>query len=350
MSSRRRAALAAAIVAGALGIVVVPRLGGSSSVGAEEADTESVTPQRTSAVTIATLTSTQEFNADLGFGEQRGLSSQRPGVITWVPEVGQQISVGDILWEIDNQPVVYMPGELPMYRELYRGAKKGEDILQLEEFLIAQGFGPEGWVADNSFNNRTRAAVKAFQKERGMTQDGVLGPGNLVVGSSPIRVETRANKGDRTEAGPILFVTESVAKVSLTATSRQLANFQKTPEVTVILGDGSELLANLDKVKSTPADENGSFGYEISYAVQSGASGSVSEAQPVKIKLVQVLATDALTVPVDALIALAEGGYAVEVRTPGGTVLRGVEVLDFDDTIVAISGEIAEGDEVVVAS
>ena len=350
MSGKKRMITVGAIAVVGLGAWLgLSRLDGTDPAAAESTSSESdatIQPERISVVEIRTLSSKQEHNADLGFGQPRSLLAQAQGTLTWVPEIGQQIKTGDVLWEIDRQPVIYMPGDLPMYRDLYKGVKKGDDILQLEEFLIAEGFGPQGWEADNSFNARTRAAVKAFQKERGMTQDGLLGPAKMVVGREPLRIETRANKGDSSTEGPVLTVTDASAVVTLAASSRQLASFQQNPDVLIVLGDGVELSAILDKVKATPADENGAFGYEITYMVDD----IVSDAQPVKVKLVQVLAADALTVPVDALIALAEGGYAVEMKTATGSVLRGVEVIDFDDTTVAITGDVAVGDEVVIPS
>ena len=63
------------------------------------------------------------------------------------------------------------------------------------------------------------------------------------------------------------------------------------------------------------------------------------------------LATGVLVVPIRALVALAEGGYAVEKVSGASTELVAVEPGEFGDGIVAISGTgIAEGDTVVVAS
>ena len=66
--------------------------------------------------------------------------------------------------------------------------------------------------------------------------------------------------------------------------------------------------------------------------------------------MVSVQAEDALSVPVEALLALAEGGYALE--RPDGSLV-GVETGAFADGYVAVtptSGDLAEGDEVVVPS
>jgi hypothetical protein len=56
-----------------------------------------------------------------------------------------------------------------------------------------------------------------------------------------------------------------------------------------------------------------------------------------------------LAVPANALLALLEGGYAVErVTDGGGTELVAVETGLFADGWVEVSGDLAEGDEVVV--
>ena len=56
-----------------------------------------------------------------------------------------------------------------------------------------------------------------------------------------------------------------------------------------------------------------------------------------------------LAVPVEALLALAEGGYAVEVSDGDGTThLVGVELGVFADGLVEITGDVEAGDQVVV--
>ena len=61
-------------------------------------------------------------------------------------------------------------------------------------------------------------------------------------------------------------------------------------------------------------------------------------------------ATGVLVVPIRALVALAEGGYAVEKVSGATTQLVAVVPGAFGDGIVEITGDgIAEGDSVVVA-
>jgi hypothetical protein len=63
-------------------------------------------------------------------------------------------------------------------------------------------------------------------------------------------------------------------------------------------------------------------------------------------------ADDVLAVPVEALLALAEGGYGVEVvDAPGRTHLVGVDTGTFADGWVEVSGtDVSVGLEVVTAS
>jgi len=56
-------------------------------------------------------------------------------------------------------------------------------------------------------------------------------------------------------------------------------------------------------------------------------------------------------VPAEALLALAEGGYAVEVpdsSTLSGTRLEKVKIGEFADGWVQVTGDVKAGDQVVV--
>ena len=67
------------------------------------------------------------------------------------------------------------------------------------------------------------------------------------------------------------------------------------------------------------------------------------------VSVVTSAAPGVTAVPVDALLALAEGGYAVERPVAGGgTELVAVEVGAFADGWVQVTGDLAEGDDVVV--
>jgi hypothetical protein len=84
-----------------------------------------------------------------------------------------------------------------------------------------------------------------------------------------------------------------------------------------------------------------------------GATGSLDQA-PVQVSIVTATAKDALVVPVNALLALAGGGYAIEtIDAHGAHHLLPVTLGLFDDAagLVQVSGPgVAAGERVVVPS
>ena len=85
----------------------------------------------------------------------------------------------------------------------------------------------------------------------------------------------------------------------------------------------------------------------VSMDIQLNAEAkNVVEASSVSIDLVTSSVDNALTVPTSALLALAEGGYAIE---KSGGQLVAITPGKYADGFVEISGDVAEGDVVVTA-
>ena len=75
---------------------------------------------------------------------------------------------------------------------------------------------------------------------------------------------------------------------------------------------------------------------------------TVPDGTPVEVHVEIAAADGVLAVPVEAVLALAEGGYAVEVADGPTTRLVGVTLGVFADGMVEISGDLEAGAEVVV--
>ena len=56
----------------------------------------------------------------------------------------------------------------------YNVAVNGAEVMELQKFLNAEGFGP--LVVDGKFGPLTKAAVIKFQLANGLVGDGVVGP------------------------------------------------------------------------------------------------------------------------------------------------------------------------------
>ena len=111
-----------------------------------------------------------------------------------------------------------------------------------------------------------------------------------------------------------------------------------------------------DSGNDDPNADDGEATIEVTIALDDPSQAGSFDEAPVTVRVVTDAARDVLAVPVDALLALAEGGYAVE-RVTGdtgdtggtsGTELVPVEIGAFADGWVQVTGDVAEGDEVVV--
>ena len=107
-------------------------------------------------------------------------------------------------------------------------------------------------------------------------------------------------------------------------------------------------VAEIGKVAKLPEGEDGSPTVEVVVDVPNArATGNLDQA-PVDVGIAREIRRNVLTVPVTALLALAGGGYAVEVEG-GTTELVRVQPGLFADGLVEISGDgIREGIKVAV--
>ena len=63
------------------------------------------------------------------------------------------------------------------YRNLKKGCK-GNDVQELQVDLMKIGYSLPKYGADGDYGNETTKAVKAFQADHGLPDDGVMNVGN----------------------------------------------------------------------------------------------------------------------------------------------------------------------------
>jgi peptidoglycan hydrolase-like protein with peptidoglycan-binding domain len=345
------AAAAAVVVAGgAWWATTRPGDGGQGS-GAEVATT-------TAAVARRDLRSQEEADGTLGYGEARPVGNGRDGTITALPEEGSAVTRGETLYRVDGRPVPLLYGRLPAWRELAVGVDDGPDVRQLEQNLVALGYDPDRAITvDDHFSWATRAAVRRLQEVLGLEETGVFKPGDAVWQPGPVRVgELKASVGDTARPGS--------AVLEVTSTSRQVTiDLDASRQPYVRVGDRVELelpgggtttgrVVEVGKVATAPQGDGAEEGdptVEVVVALDNPkATGSLDQA-PVDAAITTEVREGVLAVPVNALLALAEGGYAVEVERQGRRELVGVTTGLFADGQVEVSGGgLRAGDRVVV--
>ena len=392
MASKRLlvGATAVALVAGGVAIA----FGSGSSGGGEAlaATVAATTPAETAEVVRRDLVQTKTVSGTLTYGDQRSVSTSNASssssssstsgaasgvaasagsatassssdaeVITALPAVGTVIDRGGMLYEVDGAvgPVL-MFGTRPMWRTLSTGSDDGADVLQIEENLAALGFTDDGdLTVDDEYTSSTAAAVEDWQESLGLDETVKVTPGDVWFTDSAVRVTEQVAAVGDVASGSILGVTGTARYVHVDLDPEDSSLVTAGDDVLLTLADGSEvsgIVFALGEVATVTESQgmNGSSStttttLDMTVVLKEEAEQALDES-PVSIDLVTSMAADVLAVPVSALVALGEGGYAVEVvRGDGTTELTGVDAGKFADGFVEVSGEVAEGDEVVTA-
>ena len=236
-------------------------------------------------------------------------------------------------------------------------AAVGIDILQLEQALVDLGFDAGGTLAaDGTYTLETYQAVLAFQAATGLEPDGILDLGEVIFLPGAVRVTDQlttkgSNLGPDT---PILGISLSEKVVYMALPADDQGVLAVGDAVTVEMPDNTLVPATvvfISQIAISGQNEWDPAWFEVRIALDDPSVASGLDEAPVDVIIVSDSVTDVMAIPVSALVALLEGGYAVEVDTGNGQVaLIAVEVGFFSsyNLIEITSGDLELGDQVVV--
>jgi hypothetical protein len=198
------------------------------------------------------------------------------------------------------------------------------------------------------------AAVKKWQKAVGLVETGVVEPTDVVVLPGPARVSgISAQLGDPAAEG-VLAVTGTDKVVTVGLDAAEAGSVRAGDAVEVELPGGTTAPARVSRVNTdaqvppsadgdVPATESAEVG--ITVVLDDAKAVRKLNSAPVEVTFTGETRTGVLAVPVAALLALREGGYAVQIADGP---LTAVETGMFAMGMVEISGDgIGEGTRVV---
>lgn len=319
---------------------------------------QSPVPTTTADVVVRDLRQTTKLNGRLGFGPASKLVSKTTGTLTTAPTAGAVVQAGEVLFRLDEQPVVLMEGSVPAWRSMTPDSSAGADIAQLEANLVGLGFDPDGEIeVDDTWNYATTAAVERWQKSLRMEQTGSVEFGRVVFGPSRLRLGARLVE-QGTTVGPDAAVatytaTTPVVSIDLDAKKQPLVEVGKPATLTFADGDTTTgTVRDISKVVVTTEEQPGSPSSStvaVTVALDDPSRARYDGAA-VDVHVVTKERKAVKTVPVASLLALAEGGFGVEVVAEPTTRIVRVEPGIFADNLVEVVGDVAAGDKVVVPS
>ena len=387
------------VVAGVVVVVAAAALGAALASGAfrgsgnPAAAASSGYRTGTATVTRQSLTSQTQENATLGdagtwsvavpssssssSSSSSAAGASGSGTFTWLPQIGQVIRQGQQIYAVSGSPVVLLYGPAPAYRDLSEGMT-GADVTELNRDLVKLGYatraalGPRsGW---NYYSAETASAVGLLQAKLGLAVTGTLPLGQVAVLPGPALVTglgtSTSLSGPATAGSVVLAATSVTPVVTIDLDPSLQAEVKDGDQVSITLPDGSTtpgVVTQVGRVATTPNSSSSSSASQSGNSSNSSASGSGAtitvlvslthpkaagklNQAPVTVTITTGSVSNALTVPVNALLAQPGGKYAVEVTGPGGHHLVDVTPGMFDDAagLVQVSGNLTAGQHVVV--
>jgi len=316
-------------------------------------------PTATATVQRQDLSGQTKVDGTLGYAGSASVQSPLSGRITWLPRTGQVIRRGGTLLSVNNQPVQLFYGTKPAWRDLSVGVDDGPDIRQLEQNLVALGYDPDHDITvDDHYTWATKAAVKRWQKARGLDQTGVFTTGMPAVYLPwAVRVSTLSGSvgSQAAPGGPVYTVTANRHQVTVDLDVSQQSYVKQGDRVQVVLPNGRKVKGRISEVGRV-AETQGS-GQEqtttipVTVKLDNPRAGGRLDQAPVDVYVTTETKRGVLAVPVTALLALQEGGYAVEtVDAAGQHHLVAVRLGVFSDGMVEVAGSgLRAGTKVVTA-
>ena len=280
---------------------------------------------------------------------------------TSLPTAGSVLHRGSPVYSLDGHPVPLFYGSVIPDRALYLGVSDGADVAELQANLIALGFG-DGISATTHFSAATEQAVERWQASLGLSATGVVAIGDFVLEPGAIQVDTvSASLGQSAQPGSaVLTATSTKRVVTIALDSAQQSEVKVGDPVTITLPNNDTtpgVVSSVGTVATNTSSSTGTTGGSSSTVsvvvtpTDPAATGSYDQA-PVEVAITNASVSSALVVPVDALLALASGGYALEEIGTGGVhhlVAVTLGLFDDADGLVQVSGSgVAAGQKVVV--
>ena len=317
-------------------------------------------------VARADLTNTVQVSGSLGYAGSYTIVNQAQGTAyTALPDAGAIIRRGQQLYAVDGSPVTLFYGAMPEWRALSAGVTPGGDVAQLDRNLIALGYGA-GLTVSDYFTDATAYAVGLWQAARGLPVTGTVPLGQVAYAPGALRITSVVPvPGSPPQAGAsILTATSPVPVVAAEVPVGQEYLVKAGDAVTVTLPDGVTttpgIITSVASVASASSPGSGSSGgaspepssgagagsgsgsgqdtVQVTVRLVNPAAAGHLDQAPVTVNIVSEQARDVLAVPISALVALAGGGYAVEVSQGGAVRLVAVRTGLFSQTLVQVSG------------
>ena len=273
------------------------------------------------------------------------------GTYTELPAAGDKVACGDVLYRVDDKPVLLLCGTVPVYRALHVG-EAGRDVRQLNRNLHVRG---------NAFTAETEKALEALQRRKGVDVTGSLALGDAVFLPEAVRIAKVTGQlgGSAQPGAQALNATSDRLHVQVNLDPSDQGQVRRGDRAQITLPGNTTVVGKVDgfgRVAEAPAEQGSTAAdatITTSISLDDAAKARGLDKAPVGVVITTAGVASALSVPVTALVGKSGGGFAVEVVRAGtrrDLVAVQVGLFDTADGRVEVEGDLRAGDRVVVPS
>jgi hypothetical protein len=336
--------------AAATGAVVVASGSGEAAPAAQEAPANTVKVEEGELSAMVSQGGTLTYRARSD-GSPYAVINRAGGVYTQLPETGDKIGCGGVLYRVDDKPVLLLCGTVPAYRALHVGLK-GRDVRQLNRNLHMRG---------DAFTTKTETALEALQRRKGVQVTGSLALGDAVFLPEAARIAKVTGQvgGSAGPGAPVLSATSDTLQVQVNLDPSQQGEVKTGDRAQITLPGNTPVtgrVARFGRVAQTPAGQGRQAAdatIPTFISLDDPAKAGGLDQAPVQVDITTKGVDNALSVPVTALVGKSGGGFAVEVVRAGERrelVAVKLGLFDTGGGRVQVEGDLRAGDSVVVPS
>jgi hypothetical protein len=313
----------------------------------------------TTTVTRNDMSTSTSMSGSLGYGPARKITGGQTGVITWLPRSGTTITRGHSVYRVNDRPVPLFYGKIPLYRDLLVPGTVGRDVRVVVDNLRALGYPvgaqpSSGTVHDGEavLTPALIAAVTSWQRDLELPANGHLRIGSVVVQPKAFRVSALSAQVGDPASGELLSATSTSKVITVQADEGTAASVELGDRATVSLSDSSTTPARVTSIGTALQPQEGGDGsdpkLDITLALDHPSTVKRVDSADLQVSFAAQTHRHVLVVAVNALLALSEGGYALQ---PVSGELIPVKTGIFVKGLVEIRGPgVTEGMSVVTTS
>jgi hypothetical protein len=273
------------------------------------------------------------------------------GTYTELPEVGDEVACGGVLYRVDDRPVLLLCGTVPAYRALHLG-DAGQDVSELNRNLHVRG---------DAFTTKTEKALEALQRRRGVYVTGALALGDAVFLPEAVRIAKVTGQlgGSAGPGAQALNATSDTLHVEVNLDPSDQGQVKRGDRAQITLPGNTTVTGKVDgfgRVAEAPSGQGSSAAdatIPTYISLEDPGKARGLDKAPVGVVITTAGVASALSVPVTALVGKSGGGFAVEVVRAGtrrDLVAVRVGLFDTADGRVQVEGDLRAGDRVAVPS